>query len=123
MKIETSNNTLTIQLRYYFKDENLHSMNAEVFNECERQFIKAIKSTEKYLEEALQIKIKPREEGSLAEFIEAKAIFNENTKPLVIVVARQDFDDLILSETEEKTDETNKVEYRGMLLLLTSGLA
>ncbi len=48
MKVETSNSALTIQLRYCFKDENLHSMNAEVFNECERQFIKAIKSTEKY---------------------------------------------------------------------------
>lgn len=65
MKIETSNNALTIQLRYCFEDENLHSMNAEVFNECERQFIKVIKSTEKYFEDTLQVKIKPRKEGSL----------------------------------------------------------
>lgn len=49
MHIENSNNTLTIQLRYCFDDENKHTMIAEVFNECERQFIKAIKSTEKYL--------------------------------------------------------------------------
>lgn len=27
MKIEASNNALTIQLRYCFEDENLHSMN------------------------------------------------------------------------------------------------
>jgi hypothetical protein len=42
-------------------------MNAEVFNECERQFIKVIKSTEKYFEYTLQVKIKPRKEGSLID--------------------------------------------------------
>lgn len=69
MQIETSNNTLTIQLRYCFDDENKHSMNAEVFNECERQFIKALKSTEKYFEDTLQVKIKPREAGSLIDVL------------------------------------------------------
>jgi hypothetical protein len=48
MQLKTLDNALTIQLRYCFKDENLHSMNTEVFNECERQFIKVIRSTEKY---------------------------------------------------------------------------
>ena len=65
MKIDALNNTLTIQLRYCFEDEDVHSMNAEAFNECERQFIKAIKSTEKYFEETVKIKINPRKEGSL----------------------------------------------------------
>jgi hypothetical protein len=79
MKIETSNNALTIQLGYCFEDENLHSMNAEVFNECERQFIKVIKSTEKYFEDTLQVKIKPRKEGSLIDVFTV-AINNLNKK-------------------------------------------
>jgi len=62
-------NAITIQLRYCFEDENLHSMNAEIFNECERHFIKAIKSTEKYLEDTLSIEIKPREKGSLVDVL------------------------------------------------------
>lgn len=45
-------------------------MNAEIFNECEKQFIKAIKSSEKYLEDFLTVNIKPREEGSLIDTIE-----------------------------------------------------
>jgi hypothetical protein len=28
----------TIEIRYCFDDENLHSMDAEIFNECEKQF-------------------------------------------------------------------------------------
>jgi len=71
MKIQTSNNSLTVQLRYCFEDEKTHSMNAEVFNECERQFIQAIQNVEKkYFEESLQIKVKPREEGSLTDILD-----------------------------------------------------
>lgn len=36
MIIEMPNNALTIQLHYSFEDENLYSMNAEVFNEREK---------------------------------------------------------------------------------------
>jgi hypothetical protein len=70
MVTEKENNAITISIRYCFNEENLHSMNAEIFNECEKQFIKAIKSTEKYLENFLTINIKPREEGSLRDIIE-----------------------------------------------------
>ncbi|MCL2313561.1 MAG: hypothetical protein FWC41_13980 [Firmicutes bacterium] len=109
MKIETSNNTLTIQLRYCFEDENLHSMNAEVFNECERQFIKAIKSTEKYFEDTLQIKIKPREEGSLIDIftilINNPAIVATFTTLITIFATK--FFDFKFSSAKHKTDETS----------------
>jgi hypothetical protein len=109
MKIETSNNALTIQLRYCFEDENLRSMNAEVFNECERQFIKAIKSTEKYFEDTLQVKINPREEGSLIDVftiaINNPAIVATFTTLITIFATK--FFDFKFSSAKHKTDETS----------------
>jgi len=110
MKIESLNNTLTIQLRYCFKDENSHSMNAEVFNECERQFIKAIKSTEKYFEDILHVKIKPREEGSLIDVFTI-AINNPaitTTFTAIITIFATKFFDSKFSSAKHKTDETSK---------------
>lgn len=110
MKIDTSDNTLTIQLRYCFEDENLHSMNAEVFNECERQFIKVIKSAEKYFEDTLQIKIKPRKEGSLIDIFTV-AIDNPEIRAtalaLITIFATKYFDSKF-SSAKHKTDETSK---------------
>ena len=106
MKIEPSNNALTIQLRYCFEDENLHSMNAEVFNECERQFIKAIKSTEKYFENTLQVKIKPREKGSLID--ELLVIVNNPLFGLLVGIFATKFFDAKFSTAKHKTDETSK---------------
>ncbi len=110
MKIETSNNALTIQLRYCFEDENLHSMNAEVFNECERQFIKVIKSTEKYFEDTLQVKIKPRKEGSLIDIFTI-AINNPEIRAsaiALITIFATKFFDAKFSTAKHKTDETSK---------------
>lgn len=110
MKIDPINNTLTIQLRYCFEDENLHSMNAEVFNECERQFIKLIKSTEKYFEDTLNIKIKPRKEGSLIDIFTV-AIDNPEIRAtaltLITIFATKIFDSKF-SSAKHKTDETSK---------------
>ena len=105
MKIETSNNALTIQLRYCFEDEDLHSMNAEVFNECERQFIKAIKSTEKYFEETLEVKINPREEGSLTDVL--TVLVNNPIFALLVGVFATKFFDFKFSSAKHKTDETS----------------
>jgi hypothetical protein len=110
MKIETSNDALTIQLRYCFEDENLHSMNAEVFNECERHFIKVIKSTEKYFEDTFQVKIKPRKEGSLIDIFTV-AVNNPEiraTALTLITMFATKFFDSKFSSAKHKTDETAK---------------
>lgn len=106
MKIETSNSALTIRLRYRFEDENLHTMNAEVFNECERQFIKAIKSTEKYFEDTLQVKIKPRENGSLID--ELIVVVNNPLFGVLVGIFATKFFDSKFSTAKHKTDETSK---------------
>lgn len=110
MKIETSNDALTIQLRYCFEDENLHSMNAEVFNECERHFIKVIKSTEKYFEDTLLVKIKPRKEGSLIDIFTV-AVNNPEiraTALALITIFATKFFDSKFSSAKHKNDETEK---------------
>ncbi|MCL2284652.1 MAG: hypothetical protein FWC26_15160 [Fibromonadales bacterium] len=103
------NNNITIQLRYCFDDKNLHSMNAEIFNECEKQFIKAIKSIEKYLEYRLLIDIKPREEGSLIDTFSV-TINNPVIVPTVmtlIAIFVTKFLDSKFSSAKHKIDETN----------------
>lgn len=110
MEIETSNDALTIQLRYCFENENLHSMNAEVFNECERHFIKLIKSTEKYFEYTLQMKIKPRKEGSLIDIFTV-AVNNPEIRATALALITMfvtKFFDSKFSSAKHKTDETAK---------------
>lgn len=101
---------MTIQLRYCFNDENEHTMNAEVFNECKRQFIKAIKSTEKYFEDILQVKIKPREAGSLIDIFTI-AINNPaitTTFTMLVTIFATKFFDAKFSTAKHKTDEVNQ---------------
>lgn len=110
MQIETSKDDLTIQLRYCFEDVNLHSMNAEVFNECERQFIKVLRSTEKYFENTFQVKIKPRAEGSLIDVFTI-AINNPEIRAsaiALITIFATKFFDTKFSTAKHKTDETSK---------------
>jgi hypothetical protein len=100
----------TIEIRYCFNDENLHSMNAEIFNECEKQFIKALKSTEKYFEDTLTINIKPRKEGSLIDVFTV-AINNPaitTTFTVLLTAFATKFFDAKLSSAIPKTDETSK---------------
>ncbi|MCO5234534.1 MAG: hypothetical protein M9888_12480 [Chitinophagales bacterium] len=106
MNTETSNTNLKIELRYRFDDENKHSMNAEIFNECERQFIKAIKSTEKYFEDTIQIKIKPREEGSLIDILTVTV--NSPIFGVLVGIFATKFFDSKLPTAKHKTDETSK---------------
>lgn len=104
------NNELTIQLRYCFNDENLHSMNAEVFNECEKQFIKAIKSTEKYMQDTLILNIKPREKGSLYDIFTAtinNPAITATFLTLITIFATKFFD-AKFSSAIPKTEETSK---------------
>lgn len=110
MITETSNINLKIELRYCFDDENKHSMNAEIFNECERYFIKGIKGIEKYFEDIIQLKIKPRKEGCLIDVFTI-AINNPAitaTFTTLITIFATKFFDAKFSTAKHKTDETEK---------------
>jgi len=113
MVTEKENNAITISIRYCFSDDTVHSMNAEIFNECERQFIQAIKCTQKYLEYTLSIDIKAREEGSVADIITI-ILDNLDIKPLyttihtLLTIVAVKFFDSKFSSAIPKTDETSK---------------
>ncbi len=53
---------IVLQLHYYLKGENNHSMNASVHNECERYFVQGILSLNKYVNGALSVEIYATEE-------------------------------------------------------------
>ena len=59
--------SVDIYIHFYFKETDIHSMNAFIFNECEKQFIKAIKNIDKYLKEPIEILVYAKEEGGLKE--------------------------------------------------------
>jgi hypothetical protein len=59
-------------------------MNADIFNNCQRQFINALKKTDKYFDEPLSIEVTARKEGGLIDNIK---IITENPLALGVIVA------------------------------------
>lgn len=53
---------VVLQLHYFLRGENNHSMNAAVHNECERYFVHGILSLNKYVNGALSVEIYATEE-------------------------------------------------------------
>ncbi len=109
MDTEKINDNLKIKLHYCFIDEDSHSMDAEIFNECERQFIKALKSLEKYIEKDIEIKIEPREKGSIHDIL---TVFVQDPIYLVfiapyLVCLVQKFFNSKIPNAKHKTDIVN----------------
>lgn len=53
---------LVLQLHYYLKGAENHSMDATIHNECERYFVQAILSFNKYVNGAISVEIYATEE-------------------------------------------------------------
>ena len=77
-------NQIRLQLHYCFNDKELHSMNAEIHNECEKQFLMAIMHLNKYLDEPIIIDIIPSEEGG---FIDIFILFINHPAALVLLTS------------------------------------
>jgi hypothetical protein len=82
--VSLTNNLSSIDLKihFYFEDDNIHAMNADIFNNCQRQFINTLKKADKYFDEPLLIEVTAREEGGLIDIIK---IIAENPLALVII--------------------------------------
>ena len=77
--------SIDIHIHFYFKETNIHSMDAVIFNECERQFINAVKNINKYLKEPIDIQVFAKNEGGLIENL--KIVINHKlTQKIVIVI-------------------------------------
>jgi hypothetical protein len=76
--------SIDLQIHFYFKDANIYAMNAAIFNNCQRQFINALKKADKYFDEPLSIEVTAREEGGLIDNIK---IIAENPLALGVIIA------------------------------------
>lgn len=73
-----------LQLHYFFKEEDSHSMNAMIFNECEKCFIQSIGVLNKYLDFTIEVEVLAREEGGIKSLYK---IAIENPIILIILTA------------------------------------
>jgi hypothetical protein len=76
--------SIDLQIHFYFKDADIHAMNAAIFNNCQRQFINALKKADKYFDEPLLIEVTAREEGGLIDNIK---IIAKNPLAFGIIIA------------------------------------
>ena len=76
--------SITFHLHYYLTDNNLHSMNAKVHNECAKQFIQAIILLNKYIDEPIELEVFAIEEGGVKDFYK---VIIKNPLILIIITA------------------------------------
>jgi hypothetical protein len=101
--------TIEFQMCYSFFDENSHSMNAIIFNDCERQFIDAIQSLNKYLDFIIEIEVLAKEDGSLKGVY--RAIVKNPIVLILITAAATSFFTSSFPRAIHQTEETkNKLE-------------
>jgi hypothetical protein len=101
--------SINLQIHFYFKDTNIHAMDAVIFNNCQRQFINALKKADKYFDEPLLIEVTAREEGGLIDNI--KIIVKKSIEMGIIIVLLNTFFTAQLRQKLPTTEETkNKIE-------------
>lgn len=76
--------SITLQLHYFFNDNSLHSMNARVHNECAKQFIQAIVLLNKYLDEPIELEVFAKNEGGVKDLYK---IIVKNPLLLILITA------------------------------------
>ena len=101
---------IQLKLHYFLSDDNLHSMDAKVYNECERQFVQMILSLNKYFDTPLEIEVSSRNEGGVIGRYTVKIVKNP-VFLLLLGAAVARFFDATLPEALSPTEETkNKLE-------------
>jgi len=76
--------SITLQLHYLLDDNDLHSMNAKVHNECAKQLIQTLMHLNKYLDEPIEIEVFAKNEGGIRDFYKIKI---KNPLLLIIITA------------------------------------
>ena len=67
LEVTSNNSYIDLHFHYFLDNENTHSMDAEVFNTCERQLIQVIKDQHKYFDEKVKIEIFAKKTGSIID--------------------------------------------------------
>jgi hypothetical protein len=111
IEVSFTNNlaSLDLKIHFYFDDDSVHAMNAEIFNNCQRQFINAIRKIDRFIDESLLIEVTAREEGGLIDNI--KIIFKHPITLAIITAFTLSFFEAQFRPKLSITEETkNKLE-------------
>ncbi|MDR1030781.1 MAG: hypothetical protein LBL76_07910 [Treponema sp.] len=111
IEVTLTNNlsSIDLQIHFCFKDTDVHAMNADIFNNCQRQFINALKKANKFLDEPLLIEVTARKEGGLIDII--RIIFKHPIASIVITALISSFFSAQFRQKLPITEETkNKIE-------------
>ncbi|MDR2905464.1 MAG: hypothetical protein LBU73_05895 [Helicobacteraceae bacterium] len=101
---------IQLKLYYFLSDDNWHSMDAKVYNECEKQFVQMILSLNKYFDTPLEIEVFSRNEGGVIGRYMVKIVKNP-VFLLLLGAAVARFFDATLPKPLSPTEETrNKLE-------------
>lgn len=84
--------SITLQLHYYFSNENSHSMNAKVHNDCDKQFIQAVQILNKYFDNPFEVIVFAKDEGGIKDIYQ---IIIKDALVLILLTA------LITSTTQQ----------------------
>jgi hypothetical protein len=101
--------SIDLQIHFYFKDANIHAMDAAIFNNCQRQFINALKKADKYFDEPLLIEVTAREEGGLIDNIKVIAK-NRLALGIIIALATSFFTSQFRQRLPVTEETKNKIE-------------
>lgn len=98
-----------LQLHYFFKEEDLHSMNATIFNECEKYFIQSIGVLNKYLNFTIEVEVLAREEGGIKSLYKI-AIKNPIILIILTALITRFFEGLLPPAIHPTEETRNKLE-------------
>jgi len=123
IELKVTNNNLFIDLHfhYFLDNENVHSMDAEVFNTCERQLIQVIKDQHKYFDEKVKIEIFAKKTGSI---IDTLRVISENPiiQNVIICALTAFFTAKFVSKKDISEDTKNKIEnFKSITELIEQG--
>jgi hypothetical protein len=121
LEVASNNSYIDFNFHYFLDNENVHSMNAEVFNTCERQLIQAIKNQRKYFDENIKIEVFAKKTGSI---IDTLRVISENPliHDIIICALTAFFTAKFVSKKDISEGTKNKIEnFKSITELIEQG--
>jgi len=121
LEVTSNNPYIDLHFHYFFDNENTHSMDAEIFNTCERQLIQVIKDQHKYFDEKIKIEVFAKKTGSI---IETLRVISENPiiQNVIVSALTVFFTAKFVSKKDISEDTKNKIEnFKSITELIDQG--
>ena len=121
LEVTSNNSYIDLHFHYYLKEENVHSMNAEIFNTCERQLIQVLKNQNKYFDENIKIEVLAKKPGGIIDILR---VISENPiiQGVIIGVVTAFFTSKLVSKKDISENTKNKIEnFKSITELVEQG--